>query len=165
MVARAPLQRLPKGLLGFMELKNGGQFPQELAAAALIPQIDLLRWYLATNGEPVVTAPIAAAVGFTNFPEFLIPQDEIWYVDNFMVRSELVGAGEAVQLCAGALLRTGARIPFGQIGNNAGPGQIANTTQGIGMFLQPGDQLGADVLGVTGAVNVTGHALITRCQV
>jgi len=55
----APILRLPQGLLGFLELKNGGAFPQRLASEALIPSLDLTDWYLGSNADISSAAPFA----------------------------------------------------------------------------------------------------------
>lgn len=47
-----PLNVMPEGLLGFLQLKNGGRNPQHLGVD-LAPVLDLLAWYQNTNSQEV----------------------------------------------------------------------------------------------------------------
>ena len=85
----SPLQIWPKGLLGFLQLKNGGEFPQRLASEALLPTLELAKWYLETNQEVIdntelggVASP-ALAAGNTSFGGLVVPAKEFWVVHDY----------------------------------------------------------------------------------
>jgi hypothetical protein len=77
------VQTPPQGLLGFLGIKNGGQFPSPLMPGVQA-QIDLLRFYFEMASEPAGDDLIAVpAGGNTTFSTFLIvPPRKAWIVTN-----------------------------------------------------------------------------------
>ena len=98
------LQVLPKGLLGFLELKNGGSFPTALLRD-LAPTIELLDWYTEANSEVVSggTVAVAGAAGSRTVggtldfaPGNAVPSNEWWLLHEYNV-DLITGAGETIQ--------------------------------------------------------------------
>src|SRR5262245_56996064 len=95
-IRAAPLQVLPTGLVGFLQLKNGGQFSQELSRD-LIPELDLLNWYMQTNAELITqsTSPGVATNNPVTLANLTVPQGEFWYVSSYIAQIT-AGAGGTV---------------------------------------------------------------------
>lgn len=91
-----PINKQPTGLLGFLGIKNGGRYPEQLISA-LSPTWDTMRHYCAVNGEELrfSTAGTAGATAagttlaitaitpaFTITGGFInVPTNEWWYVE------------------------------------------------------------------------------------
>jgi len=95
-----PLQVIPAGLLGFLQLKNAGQNPRDLVDSVQ-PTFDLWRHYLASYGEiwnqasTFIQAGPVGAVGFGAFNTLpiVVPTQQWWYVHSYNVRV-VVAAGD-----------------------------------------------------------------------
>lgn len=84
------IQRQPVGLLDFFGLKNGGQYPQTLAAV-LAPIIDVHRLY-ELDIEEFISDGVSVACGTVLGPfDFgaagnrpgIVPQNELWHVHEY----------------------------------------------------------------------------------
>lgn len=74
-----PIQTIPQGLLGFLQLKNAGKNPSELNSL-LQSTMDLRDWLWQTAPTEAV-AGTAAAIGASGFTSYItIPQQEWWVV-------------------------------------------------------------------------------------
>jgi hypothetical protein len=74
-----PLTNRPDGLLSLLGIQNSGRYPQHLAVEALIPVLDLTRWYLESEQDfPTVTTVTGGALGFHNM--ITVPEGETWVV-------------------------------------------------------------------------------------
>lgn len=79
-----PLQTIPPGLLGMLQLKNLGQAPQTLDDS-VIPGIDLTEWYMVQNRETLLGTRAPANNDQANFwamttNPLTVPDREFWYV-------------------------------------------------------------------------------------
>jgi len=92
------LQVLPQGLLGFLQIKTAGGFPKTLSQE-LIPTLDLLEWYAQLNSETVFSAVINAIVSASasgaNFPEFNVPNGQVWIAHEYIVSFGVSATGSA----------------------------------------------------------------------
>jgi len=88
-----PINRLPAGLLSFLGIKNGGQYPQHLATD-LLPVWNLADLYL--NSSPIYDAANATFNADGAYFPLVVPQSEIWYVTDFSVWLS-TGVGESAQ--------------------------------------------------------------------
>ena len=87
------INRQPVGLLDFFGLKNGGQYPQQLATT-LAPTIDLLRLYEADVEEFISDGVSVAAGGALGDFDFggassrpgIVPQNELWHIHHFALQ-------------------------------------------------------------------------------
>lgn len=97
-----PVQLIPPGLLGFLQLKSLGRNPSQLVES-YSPTIEMLDWIM--ESQPLEAASdlgarplyVAAAAGPTigqPVPAMSVPQDEIWRVLQFTIEVSLV-AGES----------------------------------------------------------------------
>ncbi|HLC03594.1 MAG TPA: hypothetical protein VJK02_11200 [Anaerolineales bacterium] len=166
MPERAPLQVIPTGLLGFLQLKNGGQFPQSLASEALVPEIDLLRWYLSAEASQVVAGDQAINALGNWGTALVVPQREWWYLHRMAVACNLVAA-ETISLTLGVVLPgTGVHFALSPIhvlnAGQANPAASIATT--VELFLPPTSSLNINVVQLTtaAAIEAGPRAWITR---
>lgn len=89
------INRLPQGLLGFLGIKNGGRYPQEIADV-LAPVWDLADLYLNTNSETRADVLAIAAIGSQAF--WTVPNGECWYVTLASCATGTLGAGQTIEL-------------------------------------------------------------------
>lgn len=117
-----PLQIIPAGLLGFLQLKNAGQNPT-VVPESLQATMDLLTWYLSTEAQDLAraTASIATGtVGFASFttPPIVVPNGEWWYVHNFTIRTTALAATDQVHMAPGMVPQpasaTGVTLAMGE---------------------------------------------------
>ena len=63
-----PVQRLPQGLLGFLQLKNAGRFP-DVMIGSYQPTIELAEWLLNTTSDTLTfTTPVTNSTIVLNTP-------------------------------------------------------------------------------------------------
>lgn len=112
----AVLQIIPRGLLGFLGLKNGGRNPSRLAEFVQ-PTFELFNYYFETNSLNYQLGPVAGAgVGDGDFSAVspAVAQDECRYVSRYTVRA-LVPAGTTWSVAPAIQVRTnpaGARSSY-----------------------------------------------------
>lgn len=95
-----PIQVIPPGLLGFLQLKNSGQNPHSIDLT-ISPAIELRDWlFNASHSYAQIGVSIAAATpGFQGDANLVtVPQNEYWWVHDASVTCDIV---------------TGERISFG----------------------------------------------------
>lgn len=91
-----PLSTIPKGLLGFLGIKSGGRYPQNLAEV-LAPVWDVRDHYLASYAATFLQGPITLAAGGViadlNFGTTIgfVPNAEYAYVTRGVIRCDLAG--------------------------------------------------------------------------
>lgn len=155
-----PINRLPWGLLGFLGIKNGGEYPQTLAQQ-LVPVWDLKELYL--EGASVL-AGTASTVGATGYVAHLSPPPgEVWQVYDFQIVAAC-GAGEAF---TGALCRS--RTSGGTTVNVSDTFSVAASTTGCKVTQRPfiltaGENMGLITYAVTGTVDLYVSARYTVLQ-
>jgi hypothetical protein len=144
------ISRIPAGLIGFLGIKNGGMYPQELAPT-LLPTWDVGDLYLQYGAQlgGAVGGVSVAGYGVTVAP----PPGEVWCLHDIGC-SVTTGAGEA---WTGALCRSstsgGTTVPISQgaiLGASANDVLIAQHNE---CYLCPGENLGLLTLAVTGTVD------------
>ena len=92
-----PLTTRPEGLLSMLGLQTNGSYPQHLAYENLVPQVDLLPWYLESRAEiqGARAAFTAAAVG--DFQAlYTVPTQEVWVLLAFTLWA---GVGDIPTAC------------------------------------------------------------------
>lgn len=160
----------PFGLLSLLGLQNGGRNP-EWMPNVLQPTIDLLDWYLEQEPETTTIAAIGvAAVG--NFDvlagSLRVPNNELWYVTGYTLRSAALTAGQSFGMLA-------VWQPAGVTGQNAlaSPtvrsttvGELVHTETLGGFWAGPGSAFaGVCTLLAAGPVNVAGCVTFKRLRV
>lgn len=70
-----PLNIQPTGLLSFLQIKNGGRYPQWLGEQ-LVPTWDLAKHYEATNAQYITSAVANQAAGAQNY--LIDPASNYW---------------------------------------------------------------------------------------
>jgi hypothetical protein len=86
------VNRQPTGLLGYFGIKNGGKNPQSLSET-LLPQLDLLDWYLNTAPQFATTTGTIAAGA--NVITVAPPAGEAWHVTHYGVWAD-TGVGDTI---------------------------------------------------------------------
>lgn len=93
-----PIQVIPPGLLGFLQLKNAGTNPREFPEV-LQPVMELREWYLqafARNHTVIDSVTVGAASdGFAIFPTLITGDSVAWWVQHFSIRAELSAGSNA----------------------------------------------------------------------
>jgi hypothetical protein len=157
------INRLPLGLLGFLGIKNGGRYPQELSDT-LAPTWDLSDIYLNANAENRVDVLAIAALGSQAF--FTVPAGEAWYVIIASAATGTLGAGVTIELGlqttdAAALVTTA----LTQMSGARTVGQRCAVALERGIYLPPGSTFGINCTQlVAGPVNVTLATRFARFQ-
>ena len=157
------INRLPLGVLGFLGIKNGGEYPKQLSNV-LLPTWDLERLYLNTNSETNATVVSIAAIGAQAF--LTVPVGELWVVLLSSAATGTLGAGQTIELglqtTDAAGLVTIATSPM------SGPrtvGQRCAVNQADPIVLAPGSTWGINCTQlVAGPVNVTLATRFARMQ-
>jgi len=152
------ISKLPFGLLGFLGIKNGGQYPGVLGDTLLPVFPEILPLICASWAEEIHTASGTTAAGPGNFQTFntalQVPQGECWYVYLLSVRVA-TGAGETISGNL-QLRRANAAALNNSIAVMEQISQIASFTssyraQATPFFMGPGDELGFWIAAASGA--------------
>lgn len=159
-----PIQIVPQGLLGLLNLKNNGKTP-EVLRTDVTTQLDALDMYVTGLLQQVsASVAVAAALG-PNASDLIVPQNEVWFVHSEFVTTETLGAGEVITLAAAVAFNGIATIPVGS--NRSGiAGERMRAISERGIFLAgPGSIFGFWVEELTGAVNVDVQALVAKARI
>lgn len=92
----AAISRLPLGLLGFLGIKNGGEYPRELAGfyQPVLEQLGMLAGIHAEELHFANNAAPAAGVTGSFSTAMVVPNDQIWFLIAGGIRVT-TGVGEA----------------------------------------------------------------------
>jgi len=156
-----PIQVIPPGLLGFLQLKSLGQNPDALLTDYR-PTIEMRDWLFEANAENVFGGLSVATGGDTSAffspLAMVVPANEYWWVLNYTVTSALLVAGDTVHMldCIFANPILGTQNVF-QLSQQTprditGINRFARVHTG-GFFVPPGSELGFGYT-VTAAVTV-----------
>lgn len=158
-----PIQLVPPGFLGLLQLKQMGKNPVEMLET-VAPVFPLADWYLrsieiqlnTTYTQLMAASAAGGYQAFTNPAALTVPEDEWWWVANYAARGGLV-AGDTVNGLRTALQtnRTGT-VRFGRFGNPinlAGQGSVVCFDSGF--WAPPGAEFGLHVTNVVSAAGVT----------
>jgi len=88
-----PVQVIPPGLLGFLQLKGLGENPSALLQEYQ-PSIEVRDWLMAARYEVAIGNTSSGANGFQGAGNLIVvPQNECWFVHFYGVRGQLAVAG------------------------------------------------------------------------
>lgn len=134
------INTLPLGLLGFLGIKNGGRYPDELGSL-LVPTWDLMELYTAANSVHRNDNVNVTAVGA--FTVVTVPEGEAWYVINQDVGSATLAAGVTLQLSLQITDPSSiATVALSDPTNLASAGQRCSASLPRPYFAGPGSALG-----------------------
>jgi hypothetical protein len=151
--ASGPVQVIPPGLLGFLNLKNTGQAPG-LFGGTVQPVWDMLRWYLSANATDVpfsTTGQASGTFGLVLATGAIVPAREWWYVHYYRVSTDVLAAGDRVSFSPGLLQNATVGGRMYTIGPNAGTPTTATTVQTVwttnaqDFFVAPGFGFGPHI--------------------
>jgi hypothetical protein len=165
-----PIQVIPPGLVGLLQLKQLGRLPDNLLGD-VNPVLELRDWYMEARRVSTVTLfggfPATAAIttGGVNFKSMLIggvnaavPQGQIWYVEEFTVSGSIATAADSISFAAAM-----SQSPLTDI-QLVGPPYIdvitararaAAAKADRGYWARPGDTFGAFVVDVLSVGGIT----------
>ena len=108
------VQRIPKGLLGLLQIKETGKNPSSLLDT-IQPSYDLFQQYIADSmqntyglfNNPAFAAPTVLAVSittansgtsqsFSNPILAQVPQNNLWYIDTYATRAVIATAADTI---------------------------------------------------------------------
>lgn len=141
-----PIQIIPPGLLGYLQVKNVGQNPNTLDSN-IQPTLELLHWLL--RARQVSVDPNTYARGFLTanrgFLSWTVPliaaQDEWWYIAHYNIASVVVGAGDSIVYKPAWRSGQGGVYEIGDGYETLAVGQ-RGLIGGDGLWLPPGGELG-----------------------
>lgn len=168
-----PIQVLPRGLLGFLQLKNMGQNPSEFPDL-LQPVLEMREWYYETNAITQVASGLAlvpAATTVGNLILLVVPNGQAWAVldaDCILV----TGAGQVIDY---RIMFLDGPAPGGNASglsgyvrqSGAGEANIANSMPRSYRIpiLGPGYQVGIQIQEITAAAADFAGAFVLRTAV
>jgi len=180
MEERGPIQLLPPGLLGLLQLKVAGAGVSKLGDTCL-PSMDMLEWWLRATAQLWTTnSGVTVAAGFVGvFTPFspnaiTVPAGEWWYVHDYTCEVQVPGGESYAGLRLAWASTSSGTIYFGALEDSAaststnGGGASAQRKllSSGGFWLPPGARLGfwIDlVVGAGGTFVVCRQLRYTRC--
>lgn len=144
------ISRIPAGILGFLGIKNGGQYPQRLTAD-LVPTWDLSALYLAYGAQVAGLTSNFNSIGYTQC--ISPPPGEVWVLHDFSVAAQ-AGAGEAAKICLARAPNAAVNVVdiSDQVDITASTTKVAVLMRPI--ILCPGDTAGFSAYDLTGTISI-----------
>lgn len=96
----SPINRVPSGLLGFLDIKNFGQNPTDINQVVQ-PHLDLHPYYSASNRRKISSASLNLIANDVALSSLIVPANKAWIIDHFAASANTLTAGQALiaQLC------------------------------------------------------------------
>lgn len=153
-----PIQTLPRGLLGLLQLKNTGRNPAFLSDAVQ-SVIDIDSYYLRNQAHSRLPAPqlaVTGAAGAAAYNRFstnpvIVPDNECWWVESFTLSMTLGAIGDRITNFQPMLFyNLAATNDFSFLANEGGY-SVTRTAQTVnegifvsarGFWMPPGSELG-----------------------
>jgi hypothetical protein len=121
---RAPINRLPAGFLGFVDVKAMGENPRTFLSEVQ-PGMDMRPFYTA-GGRIFITSTAVAVAGVGTTPLLTVPQNKAWAAESMTVSTVgILGAGVSFTMCCAILDANGNRLWIGE--------KDVETTGGLGL--------------------------------
>lgn len=153
------INRIPLGLIGFLGIKNFGQYPQNLTRD-LVPTWDVGNLYLNSSATYLQVVSTINATGYTIV--FSAPQNESWWISDYST-DIATGVGETWQ---GTLARATPNNN-GQVRLRDDRSLVASQWLAMaapvreGFILGPGESLGVLTNQVTGVIDLVAQVRFT----
>lgn len=164
-----PIQLIPPGLLGLLQLKQAGRNPSDLLETVQAV-IEMRDWYFQSRtvdattligGNPSINITVPGNFAFTTNPA-LVPNGQWWYVTDFTVDALIATAADSIRLAA-CWMPNNALAPVQRylLGPDANDIVSARANRHVmakadhGIWLPPGSSLGVEVFDVLTAGNIT----------
>lgn len=164
-----PVQIIPPGFLGFLQLKNNGVNPTELPDN-LQPVIEMRDWMLQARARdwPPGFSQRALAPGTYGYLPFTnpisVPNNEQWYVWQYTARAVLTATdGLALRVAYRSIVTGTTPVHvLGSVSSASGAGAVA-AISAQPFWLPPGAELGLYVEGIVsaGTIAVAGEVRYT----
>lgn len=170
-----PLNRVPLGLLSFLELKApSGRYPVQLADQ-ILPQLDMEKFYrpqahragLGLQAGGAIVGPNRFSV-FTLGSATIVPQGELWFLAEYTVEIT-IQLDQAIKIAPALGIFIGAQAQVYRLGEyvTVGTGTASGTLSAIAIatshfamprIIGPGMQLGFTVAGFTPGASLSASA-------
>jgi len=171
-----PIQNIPPGLLGLLNLKNTGRLPDVLNGTVQ-PTVDLQDWWLrsvaiqlvATPSRSVAPGVVQDFVPFVAPNDITVPGNEWWWVQGYTL--QFLGNASTISYACPAVRYVGGVSPYFRLGVGITRSLIAGQSELVTaerFWLPPGSSLGfyLDIVGAGGTADVTCRGLaFSRLQV
>lgn len=159
------INRLPLGLLGFLGIKNGGQYPTDLNQV-LQPVWDLQLLYASANSDILSQTTAVNALGTLSFTNLTVPNGEAWLVMQLDAKSTTLTAGQTLQH---AIVITDPAVTTSLVVSDSSPVATNGMRTAVGiqrdLWLGPGFQIGTLTEQIAaGPINVTMGVRLARFQ-
>ena len=152
-----PIQNVPRGLLGLLQLKTAGSTIPALADV-LFPGLEMLPFYLVEREEYVGGNVNASSVAQTSVET--VPNGELWYVKNLGLNTDTLDADQALTACGIIVTTTGLNISIGVEWSVAASTRGHHGVAYHNFILTPGTGVGARVSAIT--VGAAGGLTLSR---
>lgn len=168
-----PIQLIPPGLLGLLQLKQGGRNPNELLETVQAT-IDLRDWYFQSRtvdattligGNPSIALTVPGNFVFTANPA-TVPNGQFWYVFDYTIDALIATAADSLRIAPCWIANNNvAPVQRYLLGPDANDIVSARANRHLmakadhGFWLPPGAALGVEAFDVlTGtSITVTAH--------
>jgi hypothetical protein len=179
-----PIQIIPPGLLGLLQLKQLGRLPDKLSDL-VAPVVELRDWYLTarrvdefglfgSSANLLLAGPSFSGIsGFTlaSGPIMAVPQNQIWWVEQFTIDVVLSGAADfirfapMIQSAAPSLTRQQTGPDVADV--TTARTRVVSARSDRGFWAFPGDVFSAIVFDSANAAANTVHARLraTPCPI
>lgn len=161
-----PIQVIPPGLLGLLQLKSPSGVNPHLLNNDVQPNIDMLEWWLRANRQVwSLNSGITLAAGTYNTfsglspNSIIVPQSQWWYVHSATMTFTVAAGGTMVMANLAMLFNQTGTLRWRTVGQPPRPG-VFTPAEGEQAFrvedlwMPPGSSLGVNVGIITGAGGV-----------
>jgi len=167
-----PLTTRPDGLLSMLGIQANGNYPQHLNTDQLIPQLDLLPWYLESRAEIQSASDVTVATSPNSFvPLFTVPQQEVWVLLALTLQVSNISTPVTIQLARArsndSLSRIALSNPAAFDVNLTGPCPLIPSLDSVRyLIFRPSVQIGIHGVTGTAALNRYNACLrFVRCTI
>lgn len=167
-----PIQLIPPGLLGLLQLKQLGRLPDKLADT-VAGVVELRDWYLTARrvdqttlfgNATLVTAALGAGntgfqafhVGAAGGPVCIVPQNQLWWVEQLTIAASLVAA-DVIRVLPAVTSISGIGFGVAVDYNDVTTARARQLSCSIprGFWAYPGDTFGVAVMDITSVPGIT----------
>jgi hypothetical protein len=177
-----PIQIIPPGLTGLLQLKQTGKLPNSLSQL-VNPVVELRDWYLTARRVDEIALQLNASTflattggqGFQAMttPLMVVPQTQIWWVEEYTIDAVIATAADTIRMCCTLLIQNNTGVvSHQQLGPDVADtvtarARVVSCRADRGFWAFPGDVFGATVFDVlsAGGINLRPRLRATPCPI